>query len=84
MSGGSVSVTSLCFSVNGYLLATGNAQGAVDLWDLRKAQNVCKVEVGDGNVTDTIFDKTGEMSNFFVYIFTLSAINGSRICSSEN
>jgi pre-mRNA-processing factor 19 len=43
-------VRSICFSENGFYLATGGAEGEVKMWDLRKLANVRTFAVGDGNM----------------------------------
>lgn len=43
-------VRSICFSENGYYLASGGTEGEVKIWDLRKLTNLRTFAVGDGNV----------------------------------
>lgn len=43
-------VRSICFSENGYYLASGGVEGEVKIWDLRKLANVRTLGVGDGNI----------------------------------
>ncbi|KAI6183390.1 Pre-mRNA-processing factor 19 [Aphelenchoides bicaudatus] len=54
-------VRSICFSENGYYLASGGAEGEVKIWDLRKLANVRSFAVGDGNVPISAvrFDSSG-------------------------
>jgi pre-mRNA-processing factor 19 len=52
-------VTSLCFSENGYHLASSDDQGVVKLWDLRKLNNLHTIQAKDFNTaTHVHFDQS--------------------------
>jgi len=53
-------VTALTFSENGYYLASGDEQGNVKLWDLRKLQNFHTIPQSEmKNIAEMDFDQSG-------------------------
>lgn len=53
-------VTAVSFSENGYYLASGDEQGNVKLWDLRKLQNFHTISQSEmKNIADIDFDQSG-------------------------
>jgi len=60
LKGHSGKLTALAFSQNGYYLASGDDQGTVNLWDLRKVRNFHTIQSADiSNVTHLSFDNSG-------------------------
>ena len=56
--------TTVAFSPNGYQCATGDEQGRIHLWDLRRVSNekqadVASVQAGDAAVSSLCFDDSG-------------------------
>ena len=54
------SVTSLCFSENGYHMASGGQDGVVRLWDLRKLKCTKSFTLDAGMPTSVAFDASGK------------------------
>lgn len=55
------SVSALCFSENGYHLASADFSGVVKLWDLRKLQNYDNIQLADQdnlNIHDVQYDSS--------------------------
>merc|ERR1711964_678332 len=54
-------VTSLCFSENGYFLATASKDCSVKLWDLRKPINFQTISLDGGQPVNCVsFDQSGQ------------------------
>jgi pre-mRNA-processing factor 19 len=60
LKGHSGKLTALAFSQNGYYLASGDDQGVVNLWDLRKVRNFHTINSADiSTVSHLSFDPSG-------------------------
>ncbi|KAF8764802.1 U4/U6 small nuclear ribonucleoprotein Prp4 like protein [Argiope bruennichi] len=70
------SVLTICFSPNGYQLATGSADNTVKVWDLRRQKCEYTISVHTNLVSRVLFEKTnGE------YLVTTSYDNSLKVWS---
>ena len=74
------SITSLAFSENGYLVATGSQDSSVKIWDLRKLKCVKTIE-GTSPVNAVAFDYSGA---YTLLVFLFLAIRNKCQCSSKS